>query len=163
MPLSFDASVLALKFGDTGSICEGILISIMLDIQPLPIVQPFGHQQLVCVFVASWLMLASSCCSSYMLYVLFYSAKCIETITLRRRVSTCKLARRKLHLLEIFVHFNSGSVCLRYIISVIIMFLVHIYRPYAVNNWFNIYVSGACQLPCINIIFLLLVVKTVLY
>lgn len=46
LPLSFDASVLALKFGDTGSICEGILISIMLDIQPLPIVQPFGHQQL---------------------------------------------------------------------------------------------------------------------
>uniref|UniRef100_A0A0D9Y694 Zinc finger CCCH domain-containing protein 4 n=1 Tax=Oryza glumipatula TaxID=40148 RepID=A0A0D9Y694_9ORYZ len=46
LPLSFDASVLALKFGDIGSIREGILISIMLDIQPLPIVQPFGHQQL---------------------------------------------------------------------------------------------------------------------
>ncbi|KAF0919513.1 hypothetical protein E2562_029630 [Oryza meyeriana var. granulata] len=46
LPLSFDASVLALKFGDIGSLHEGILISIMLDIQPLPIVQPFGHQQL---------------------------------------------------------------------------------------------------------------------
>uniref|UniRef100_A0A0D9UZ78 Zinc finger CCCH domain-containing protein 4 n=1 Tax=Leersia perrieri TaxID=77586 RepID=A0A0D9UZ78_9ORYZ len=46
LPLSFDASVLALKFGDIGSLHEGILISIMLDIQPLPIIQPFGRQQL---------------------------------------------------------------------------------------------------------------------
>uniref|UniRef100_J3KYE9 Zinc finger CCCH domain-containing protein 4 n=1 Tax=Oryza brachyantha TaxID=4533 RepID=J3KYE9_ORYBR len=50
LPLSFDACVLALKFGDIGSLHEGILISIMLDIQPLPIIQPFGHQQLCKIY-----------------------------------------------------------------------------------------------------------------
>jgi HrpA-like RNA helicase len=47
LPLSFDASVLALKFGEVGFLHEGILIGIMLDIQPLPILQPFGYQALV--------------------------------------------------------------------------------------------------------------------
>ncbi|GJN41385.1 hypothetical protein PR202_gn00753 [Eleusine coracana subsp. coracana] len=46
LPLSFDSSVLALKFGELGLLHEGILISIMLDIQPLPILQPFGYQAL---------------------------------------------------------------------------------------------------------------------
>ncbi|XP_047050147.1 zinc finger CCCH domain-containing protein 4-like [Lolium rigidum] len=46
LPLSFDASVLALKFGEVGFLHEGILICIMLDIQPLPILQPFGYQEL---------------------------------------------------------------------------------------------------------------------
>lgn len=46
LPLSFDASVLTLKFGEIGSLHEGILISTMLDIQPLPILQPFGYQAL---------------------------------------------------------------------------------------------------------------------
>ncbi|XP_044975687.1 zinc finger CCCH domain-containing protein 4 [Hordeum vulgare subsp. vulgare] len=46
LPLSFDASVLALKFAEVGFLHEGILIGIMLDIQPLPILQPFGHQAL---------------------------------------------------------------------------------------------------------------------
>jgi HrpA-like RNA helicase len=48
LPLSFDSSVLTLKFGELGLLHEGILISIMLDIQPLPILQPFGYQALVC-------------------------------------------------------------------------------------------------------------------
>ena len=48
LPLSFDASVLALKFAEIGFLHEGILIGIMLDIQPLPILQPFGDQALVC-------------------------------------------------------------------------------------------------------------------
>lgn len=47
LPLSFEASVLALKFGEVGLICEGILIGIMQDIQPLPILHPFGNQGLV--------------------------------------------------------------------------------------------------------------------
>ncbi|KAL6850538.1 hypothetical protein ACP4OV_021165 [Aristida adscensionis] len=46
LPLSFDSSVIALKFGELGALHEGILISIMLDIQPLPILQPFGYQAL---------------------------------------------------------------------------------------------------------------------
>ncbi|CAO2203087.1 unnamed protein product [Urochloa humidicola] len=46
LPLSFDSSVLTLKFCELGAVHEGILISIMLDIQPLPILQPFGYQAL---------------------------------------------------------------------------------------------------------------------
>ena len=47
LPLSFDASVLTLKFGEIGLLREGILISILMDVQPLPILQPFGHHILV--------------------------------------------------------------------------------------------------------------------
>uniref|UniRef100_A0A453EMG2 Helicase C-terminal domain-containing protein n=1 Tax=Aegilops tauschii subsp. strangulata TaxID=200361 RepID=A0A453EMG2_AEGTS len=50
LPLSFDASVLALKFAEIGFLHEGILIGIMLDIQPLPILQPFGYQALCKIF-----------------------------------------------------------------------------------------------------------------
>ncbi|XP_042034646.1 DExH-box ATP-dependent RNA helicase DExH8-like isoform X1 [Salvia splendens] len=40
--LSFDASVLVLKFADIGAVREGILFGILLDQQPLPILRPFG-------------------------------------------------------------------------------------------------------------------------
>lgn len=40
--LSFDASVLILKFGDIGMLREGILLGILMDTQPLPIICPFG-------------------------------------------------------------------------------------------------------------------------
>ena len=45
--LSFDASVLVLKFGDIGMIREGILLGIMMDTQPLPVIHPFGEEALV--------------------------------------------------------------------------------------------------------------------
>lgn len=45
--LSFDASVLILKFGDLGMLREGILIGILMDLQPLPILRPFGQNFLV--------------------------------------------------------------------------------------------------------------------
>lgn len=45
--LSFDASVLVLKFGDIGMIREGILLGILMDTQPLPIIHPFGEDELV--------------------------------------------------------------------------------------------------------------------
>jgi len=45
--LSFDSSVLVLKFGDIGMIREGILLGIMMDTQPLPIIHPFGEDELV--------------------------------------------------------------------------------------------------------------------
>jgi hypothetical protein len=48
LPLSFESSVLALKFCELGAVHEGILISILLDIQPLPVLHPFGYQALVC-------------------------------------------------------------------------------------------------------------------
>ncbi|OAY61817.1 DExH-box ATP-dependent RNA helicase DExH8 [Manihot esculenta] len=44
--LSFDASVLLLKFGDIGLLREGILIAILMDAQPLPILHPFGEEHL---------------------------------------------------------------------------------------------------------------------
>lgn len=46
-PLSFDASVLVLKFGEIGMLREGILFGIMIDTQPLPILHPFGEEALV--------------------------------------------------------------------------------------------------------------------
>lgn len=47
--LSFDASMLILKFGDMGMLREGILLGILMDTQPLPILRPFGQDILVCV------------------------------------------------------------------------------------------------------------------
>uniref|UniRef100_A0A5B7B8U8 RNA helicase n=1 Tax=Davidia involucrata TaxID=16924 RepID=A0A5B7B8U8_DAVIN len=44
--LSFDASVLVLKFGDIGMLREGILLGILMDTQPLPILRPFGQETL---------------------------------------------------------------------------------------------------------------------
>ena len=52
-------------------------------------------------------------------YYLIYSVGSIETIT-SRKMALYRLAKRKLLLLEIFVHSNFGSVYLRYILSVII-------------------------------------------
>lgn len=49
--LSFDASVLVLKFGDIGMLREGILLGIMMDTQPLPILHPFGEEALV-IFIS---------------------------------------------------------------------------------------------------------------
>lgn len=45
--LSFDASVLILKFGNIGMIREGILLGILMDLQPLPILRPFGLENQV--------------------------------------------------------------------------------------------------------------------
>ncbi|KAH6823976.1 zinc finger helicase family protein [Perilla frutescens var. hirtella] len=40
--LSFDASVLVLKFADIGLVREGIIFGVLMDQQPLPILRPFG-------------------------------------------------------------------------------------------------------------------------
>lgn len=45
--LSFDASIIILKFGDMGMLREGILLGILMDTQPLPILRPFGQEVLV--------------------------------------------------------------------------------------------------------------------
>lgn len=45
--LSFDASVLVLKYGDVGLLREGILLGILMDTQPLPVLRPFGEEHLV--------------------------------------------------------------------------------------------------------------------
>ncbi|KAL6626495.1 hypothetical protein ACP70R_030221 [Stipagrostis hirtigluma subsp. patula] len=60
LPLSFDSSVIALKFCELGALHEGILISIMLDIQPLPILQPFGYQALCKMYRDSYFEESSS-------------------------------------------------------------------------------------------------------
>ncbi|KAB5515886.1 hypothetical protein DKX38_026534 [Salix brachista] len=46
-PLSFDASVLVLKFADSGLLQQGILLGILSDTQPQPIFHPFGEEHLV--------------------------------------------------------------------------------------------------------------------
>ncbi|XP_058212705.1 DExH-box ATP-dependent RNA helicase DExH8 [Rhododendron vialii] len=40
--LSFEASMLILKFGGMGMLREGILLGVLMDTQPLPILRPFG-------------------------------------------------------------------------------------------------------------------------
>lgn len=54
LPLSFDASVLALKFGEIGLLQEGVLISILMDVQPLPILQPFGNPTLTTKYLDNY-------------------------------------------------------------------------------------------------------------
>ncbi|KAL5791828.1 hypothetical protein ACOSP7_000422 [Xanthoceras sorbifolium] len=44
--LSFDAAALVLKFGEIGMLREGILLGILMDTQPLPILHPFGDEHL---------------------------------------------------------------------------------------------------------------------
>ncbi|KAF5937318.1 hypothetical protein HYC85_024824 [Camellia sinensis] len=39
--LSFDPSMIILKFGDMGMLREGILLGVLMDAQPLPILRPF--------------------------------------------------------------------------------------------------------------------------
>lgn len=41
--LSFEASMLILKFGGMGMLREGILLGVLMDTQPLPILRPFGQ------------------------------------------------------------------------------------------------------------------------
>ncbi|KAL8253685.1 hypothetical protein R6Q59_031906 [Mikania micrantha] len=48
--LSFDASMLILKFGEAGMLHEGIIIGILMDTQPLPIIHPFGQEALYSEF-----------------------------------------------------------------------------------------------------------------
>ncbi|XP_022899417.1 DExH-box ATP-dependent RNA helicase DExH8 [Olea europaea var. sylvestris] len=42
--LSFDASILIIKFGEIGMLREGIVFGILMDLQPLPILSPFGQE-----------------------------------------------------------------------------------------------------------------------
>ncbi|CAK7348308.1 unnamed protein product [Dovyalis caffra] len=49
--LSFDASVLVLKFGDIGLLHEGILLGILIDTQPQPILCLFGEENLYTEYV----------------------------------------------------------------------------------------------------------------
>ncbi|KAI7751903.1 hypothetical protein M8C21_002630 [Ambrosia artemisiifolia] len=48
--LSFDASMVILKFGEAGMLREGIIIGILMDTQPLPIIRPFGQETLFSEF-----------------------------------------------------------------------------------------------------------------
>lgn len=49
--LSFDSSVLVLKFGEIGMLREGILLGIMMDTSPLPILHPFGEEALFAKYI----------------------------------------------------------------------------------------------------------------
>ncbi|KAH7676621.1 RNA helicase protein [Dioscorea alata] len=54
LPLPFESSVLTLMFGEIGLLREGILIGILMDIQPLPIFQPFGQQVLCAQYLDNY-------------------------------------------------------------------------------------------------------------
>ncbi|XP_074268382.1 DExH-box ATP-dependent RNA helicase DExH8-like [Silene latifolia] len=52
--LSFDASLLILKFADAGMLREGILLGILMDMQPQPIIRPFGEENLFMEYTDSY-------------------------------------------------------------------------------------------------------------
>ncbi|KAL2535291.1 Zinc finger CCCH domain-containing protein 31 [Forsythia ovata] len=49
--LSFDASLLIIKFGERGMLREGIVFGILMDLQPLPILSPFGQENLFVEYI----------------------------------------------------------------------------------------------------------------
>ncbi|XP_059298045.1 DExH-box ATP-dependent RNA helicase DExH8 isoform X1 [Lycium ferocissimum] len=49
--LSFDASILIVKFGAIGMLREGIVLGIMMDMQPQPILRPFGQESLFMKYI----------------------------------------------------------------------------------------------------------------
>ncbi|PIA44388.1 hypothetical protein AQUCO_01700172v1 [Aquilegia coerulea] len=54
LSLSFDASFLILKFGEVGLLREGIVIGVLMDQQPLPILHPFGQEFLFKEYLESY-------------------------------------------------------------------------------------------------------------
>ncbi|XP_071718956.1 DExH-box ATP-dependent RNA helicase DExH8-like [Rutidosis leptorrhynchoides] len=52
--LSFDASMLILKFGEAGMLREGIIVGILMDTQPLPIIHPFGQEETFTKFIDNY-------------------------------------------------------------------------------------------------------------
>lgn len=52
--LSFDASVLILRLGGAGMLREGILLGILMDMQPQPIIRPFGQDNLFMKYTDSY-------------------------------------------------------------------------------------------------------------
>ncbi|CAL5357648.1 unnamed protein product [Camellia sinensis] len=48
--LPFDASMIILKFGDMGMLREGILLGVLMDAQPLPILRPFYAEYTDCYY-----------------------------------------------------------------------------------------------------------------
>ncbi|GKU86845.1 hypothetical protein SLEP1_g1320 [Rubroshorea leprosula] len=49
--LSFDAAVVVLKFGEVGMLREGILLGLLMDTEPRPILRPFGNDHLFTEYV----------------------------------------------------------------------------------------------------------------
>ncbi|VFQ78639.1 unnamed protein product [Cuscuta campestris] len=52
--LSFDASVLILKFGAIGMLRDGIILGVLLDMQPHPILRPFGQDSLFMEYIDNY-------------------------------------------------------------------------------------------------------------
>ncbi|KAL4393769.1 hypothetical protein HN51_021729 [Arachis hypogaea] len=70
-PLSFDASVLVLNFGNAGMIREVILLGIMMDTQPIPILHPGGCWGYNWFHYVSCVVLAMKCFYSGCISILF--------------------------------------------------------------------------------------------
>ncbi|GLU16850.1 hypothetical protein SLE2022_332590 [Rubroshorea leprosula] len=49
--LSFDAAVLVLRFGEVGMLREGIVLGVLMDTEPRPILRPFGDDLLFTEYV----------------------------------------------------------------------------------------------------------------
>ncbi|XLR53500.1 hypothetical protein S83_004172 [Arachis hypogaea] len=70
-PLSFDASVLVLKFENAGMIREAMLLGIMIDTQPIPILHPGGCWGYNWFHYVSYVVLAMECFYSGCISILF--------------------------------------------------------------------------------------------
>ncbi|GJN37847.1 hypothetical protein PR202_gb26840 [Eleusine coracana subsp. coracana] len=110
LPLSFDSSVLALKFGELGLLHEGILISIMLDIQPLPILQPFGYQALVCF---NCVIIPSSVRNILIVILLSVLQRQKYVDKYFKESASIQIGKKEATTIGNFVRFNFGNVCLR--------------------------------------------------
>lgn len=54
LPLSLEASMLVIKFGQCGFLREGAIIGSLMDARPMPIIQPFGQKSLFNKYVDSY-------------------------------------------------------------------------------------------------------------
>ncbi|XP_071699588.1 DExH-box ATP-dependent RNA helicase DExH8-like [Rutidosis leptorrhynchoides] len=76
--LSFDASMLILKFGEAGMLREGIILGILMDTQPLPITHPFGREAMFTKFISDYYTqdgkLAGSICKKEVIFMANFCA-----------------------------------------------------------------------------------------
>lgn len=117
-PLSFDASMLVVKFGEMGMLREGILLGVLMDTQPLPINHPFGDDSLVypsgefiCNSGHAFLVMMLNIYYTYFFFYSFWSM--LTTILLELAAIPFLVAGGKWYSWQTYVLFSFGSVSSR--------------------------------------------------
>lgn len=116
--LSFDASILVVKFGEIGMLREGIILGVLMDTQPLPINHPFGDDSLV--FPIGEFICNSGCLFDdndvkHLLHLcLFYSFwSMLTTILVEIAAGSFLVGGGRWYSWQTFVLFSFGSVSSR--------------------------------------------------